>query len=186
MRPNLKERSPKYLRICTPFLSCIIVGKIKTKRCFHGIPLTAHDSLLTFAYPEQGTEKLAYWVSNQDSSGCVITIKPKEVLKPRSDTQIPLFTKPWLHPKWYWWSPKLSCFCSELRPVESVMSSPSSSPLTIFHFNDVYNVEPGTIEPLGGAARLVTAVKGARSSNPMVLFSGDCLNPSLSEYSRLH
>ncbi|XP_067937210.1 mannosylglucosyl-3-phosphoglycerate phosphatase-like [Watersipora subatra] len=51
--------------------------------------------------------------------------------------------------------------------------------LTIFHFNDVYNIEPGSNEPLGGAARLVTAYQNIQDRNPMVLFSGDCLNPSL-------
>ena len=55
--------------------------------------------------------------------------------------------------------------------------------LTIFHFNDVYNVEPGTNEPVGGAARLVTAYQSIQDRNPLVLFSGDCLNPSLSKYS---
>ncbi|KAF6016894.1 hypothetical protein EB796_024792 [Bugula neritina] len=51
--------------------------------------------------------------------------------------------------------------------------------LTIFHFNDVYNIEPAKIEPQGGAARMVTTYKSIRDRNPMVLFSGDCLNPSM-------
>jgi len=54
--------------------------------------------------------------------------------------------------------------------------------LTIFHFNDVYNIEPAKIEPQGGAARMVTTYKSIRDRNPMVLFSGDCLNPSMSKY----
>lgn len=54
--------------------------------------------------------------------------------------------------------------------------------LTIFHFNDVYNIEPSNIEPVGGAARLMTAYKAIQHRHPMVLFSGDCLNPSMSEY----
>ena len=53
--------------------------------------------------------------------------------------------------------------------------------LTIIHFNDVYNIEAQEDEPLGGAARLAAYVKSCDSLNPLVLFSGDALNPSLSE-----
>jgi 5'-nucleotidase len=51
--------------------------------------------------------------------------------------------------------------------------------ITIVHFNDVYNIEPGTQEPVGGAARFVTAVQRLSDRNPLILFSGDALNPSL-------
>lgn len=52
--------------------------------------------------------------------------------------------------------------------------------LNILHFNDVYNVEEMSSEPFGGAARFTTALKahGAEKEG-IVLFSGDCLNPSL-------
>jgi len=52
--------------------------------------------------------------------------------------------------------------------------------VTIVHFNDVYNIESRTQEPVGGAARFVTAVSQLASSNPLVLFSGDAFNPSIS------
>jgi 5'-nucleotidase len=51
--------------------------------------------------------------------------------------------------------------------------------LTIVHFNDVYEVQERKKEPVGGAARFKTAVDSvARKLNPLVVFSGDCLNPS--------
>eukprot|EP00111_Clytia_hemisphaerica_P020632 TCONS_00060812-protein len=53
-----------------------------------------------------------------------------------------------------------------------------SDVLRIIHFNDVYNIEPREQEPVGGAARFVTKVRSFENE-PMVLFSGDLLNPSL-------
>lgn len=53
------------------------------------------------------------------------------------------------------------------------------SALTILHFNDVYNIEGHPDEPVGGASRLVGFVKSCQHLNPLVLFSGDALNPSL-------
>nr|XP_054748733.1 snake venom 5'-nucleotidase-like [Lytechinus pictus] len=50
--------------------------------------------------------------------------------------------------------------------------------LTIIHFNDVYNIESGD-GVCGGAARFATVVKAYSDCNPLVLFSGDCLNPSI-------
>ncbi|XP_078141304.1 mannosylglucosyl-3-phosphoglycerate phosphatase-like [Centroberyx gerrardi] len=51
--------------------------------------------------------------------------------------------------------------------------------LTILHFNDVYEIEARTEDPVGGAARFATALKEFQCLNPLVAFSGDCLNPSL-------
>lgn len=50
--------------------------------------------------------------------------------------------------------------------------------LHIIHFNDVYNIESRAQEPVGGAARFVTAVQNLRDLNPLILFSGDIFNPS--------
>ncbi|TNN16547.1 Trifunctional nucleotide phosphoesterase protein [Schistosoma japonicum] len=52
--------------------------------------------------------------------------------------------------------------------------------LNILHFNDVYNVEDQKQEPIAGASRFTTALKehGAGKGS-IVLFSGDCLSPSL-------
>ena len=52
------------------------------------------------------------------------------------------------------------------------------------HFNDVYDIESGSREPVGGASRFVTKVKQLKESNtddvePIVVFSGDALSPSL-------
>ncbi|XP_077203337.1 snake venom 5'-nucleotidase-like isoform X2 [Paroedura picta] len=59
-------------------------------------------------------------------------------------------------------------------------SSPAEdqSSLVILHFNDVYEVESRKEEPVGGAARFATAIKEFSILNPLIIFSGDCLNPS--------
>ena len=54
--------------------------------------------------------------------------------------------------------------------------------LTILHFNDVYNIEPRDVEPAGGAARQTTAIQNLKHLNPLVLFSGDALNPSIRKF----
>ncbi|KAG1650224.1 Trifunctional nucleotide phosphoesterase protein YfkN [Nymphon striatum] len=56
---------------------------------------------------------------------------------------------------------------------------PCDSKLTILHFNDCYNIEPQPREPIGGAARFATALKSFSDLNPMILFSGDILAPSI-------
>ena len=55
--------------------------------------------------------------------------------------------------------------------------------VTILHFNDVYNVEERSVEPVGGAARFVGVLGRLRDSleSPVVFFSGDVLAPSSSE-----
>lgn len=50
--------------------------------------------------------------------------------------------------------------------------------LTILHFNDVYNVQEREKEPVGGAARFKTKLASLRELEPLVMFSGDALNPS--------
>ena len=55
--------------------------------------------------------------------------------------------------------------------------------INIIHFNDVYNVESGTKEPFGGAARVVTLIEKLKEqeTNPtIVIFSGDAISPSTS------
>lgn len=51
--------------------------------------------------------------------------------------------------------------------------------LLIAHFNDVYNIESGSREPVGGAARFAWKLNSLKEENPLILFSGDCFNPSL-------
>lgn len=55
----------------------------------------------------------------------------------------------------------------------------SGDVITILHFNDVYNIQARTEEPVGGAARFVTAVKSFAHLNPLILFSGDVFSPSM-------
>ena len=58
--------------------------------------------------------------------------------------------------------------------------------LTLIHFNDVYNVESSEKqEPVGGAARMRTAIKKYSDRNPLILFSGDCFAPSICKYQKL-
>ena len=57
-----------------------------------------------------------------------------------------------------------------------------STQMTILHFNDVYNIEPREKEPVGGAARFATKVASFKHLNPLIVFSGDCLNPSTSKF----
>lgn len=47
------------------------------------------------------------------------------------------------------------------------------------------NVNSRQKEPVGGAARLKAAFDSYASDNPLVLFSGDCLSPSVSTYGLL-
>lgn len=51
--------------------------------------------------------------------------------------------------------------------------------VTVLHFNDCYNVEEQHGEPVGGATRFCTALKSFVSLNPLILFSGDVLAPSI-------
>ncbi len=60
-------------------------------------------------------------------------------------------------------------------------SGTRGSTLSIVHFNDVYNIEEREKEPVGGAARFKTKLTSLHQLNPLVLFSGDALNPSTSE-----
>jgi len=57
--------------------------------------------------------------------------------------------------------------------------------LSILHFNDVYEVSERRVEPVGGAARFASAIEEqvARvlqetGEKPLIIFAGDCLNPS--------
>lgn len=66
------------------------------------------------------------------------------------------------------------------------MESSSSFSFEIVHFNDVYNVESRSREPVGGAARFVGRINTIRDEaaaqgrrRPIVVFSGDAFNPSL-------
>lgn len=58
--------------------------------------------------------------------------------------------------------------------------------LRILHYNDVYHVEPGSREPVGGVARFQTLCdfyakdeRFAEAPRLLTLFSGDAFNPSL-------
>jgi hypothetical protein len=58
--------------------------------------------------------------------------------------------------------------------------------LRIIHYNDVYHVEPGSREPVGGIARFQTLCneyakdeRYAGQPELLTLFSGDAFNPSL-------
>ena len=68
------------------------------------------------------------------------------------------------------------------------MDAPAQN-LTILHYNDVYNVESREKpEPIGGAARMLTAFKQFAHLNPLIIFCGDALSPSMckSEHSNIY
>ncbi|CAG4938549.1 unnamed protein product [Colias eurytheme] len=66
------------------------------------------------------------------------------------------------------------------RAVSQLSGRGMGDDVVIIHFNDVYNIEPTTNnEPVGGALRFSTAVKGLQHLNPLVLFSGDVFSPSM-------
>jgi 5'-nucleotidase len=52
--------------------------------------------------------------------------------------------------------------------------------LTVFHFNDVYNIQPYDQEPKGGAAYFHTLLHREKNKykHPLTLFSGDAFSPS--------
>ena len=51
--------------------------------------------------------------------------------------------------------------------------------INIIHFNDVYNIESNSQEPVGGAARFITVLENLIIQKPtLVFFSGDALSPS--------
>ena len=61
-------------------------------------------------------------------------------------------------------------------------SAVSARRLTILHFNDCYNVDAHSSEPIGGAARFAAALADSRRAaqqEALVLFSGDILSPSV-------
>ena len=63
--------------------------------------------------------------------------------------------------------------------IYEIDSKQENNSLKIVHFNDVYNIEGQTKEPLGGAARFLTLLKYLKSTGPcLVLFSGDAFSPS--------
>lgn len=73
------------------------------------------------------------------------------------------------------------------RPLIAAEGNQDSLPdLRLLHFNDVYHVEPGSRDPVGGAARFQTLCDHYRNdprfqgqSELLTFFSGDAFNPSL-------
>jgi 5'-nucleotidase len=53
--------------------------------------------------------------------------------------------------------------------------------LRLLHYNDVYHVEAGSREPVGGISRFQTLCNQYKEGSPtlLTLFSGDAFNPSL-------
>ena len=51
--------------------------------------------------------------------------------------------------------------------------------LNIIHFNDVYEIEPVSGGALGGAAQGSNHHREHANDNPLILFSGDALSPSI-------
>ncbi|KAF2359498.1 Calcineurin-like phosphoesterase domain ApaH type, partial [Trinorchestia longiramus] len=58
-------------------------------------------------------------------------------------------------------------------------AGPRARFISLLHFNDVYNVEEQSSEPLAGAARFKTALDSFKNKDPLILFSGDIFAPSI-------
>lgn len=72
----------------------------------------------------------------------------------------------------------MSAFKSEIIHEETIHDLDDKC-ISIIHFNDVYNIESNNQEPVGGAARFITALETLISMKPsLVFFSGDALSPS--------
>lgn len=68
----------------------------------------------------------------------------------------------------------------DIGSIDCNMAHVKRQHVSLVHFNDVYNIESRVAEPVGGAARFAHVVRHLREkNNSLVLFSGDCLNPSL-------
>eukprot|EP01062_Namystynia_karyoxenos_P026005 TRINITY_DN2034_c0_g1_i2.p1 TRINITY_DN2034_c0_g1~~TRINITY_DN2034_c0_g1_i2.p1 ORF type:complete len:1621 (+),score=348.39 TRINITY_DN2034_c0_g1_i2:99-4961(+) len=64
--------------------------------------------------------------------------------------------------------------------ARSAVAAAAKKRLVIVHYNDVYHLDPRPAEPCGGAARFHRRLEEIRARcNPLVLFSGDFVGPSL-------
>ena len=63
---------------------------------------------------------------------------------------------------------------------KSIIPGRAADKIYLIHFNDVANVESGDKDPVGGAARFLTAVKQHSEDTPLVIFSGNVFSPSMS------
>jgi 5'-nucleotidase len=79
------------------------------------------------------------------------------------------------------WDKEMSRLRSRSRLEEMRSFVTPKGRLCFVHFNDVYNIqERAKREPCGGAARFTTLVKKLKKERgALVLFSGDCLAPSI-------
>jgi 2',3'-cyclic-nucleotide 2'-phosphodiesterase (5'-nucleotidase family) len=77
---------------------------------------------------------------------------------------------------------------AEEQLIASPQGGATDSPpeLRFLHYNDVYHVEAGSREPVGGYARFQTLVNYYRNDerfkgqpNVLTFFSGDAFNPSI-------
>ncbi|KAI9764306.1 MAG: hypothetical protein M1840_008524 [Geoglossum simile] len=71
-------------------------------------------------------------------------------------------------------------------PIIAQLAASSSPDLRFLHYNDVYHIESGSRDPVGGAARFQSLVNHYRSDSSfagkpalLTFFSGDAFNPSL-------
>ncbi len=81
-------------------------------------------------------------------------------------------------------SVSLPDWSSEAEKASSSSSANIADSISLIHFNDVYNIEqrPNGKEPIGGAARFKSQIDSLRHLEPLILFSGDALNPSNSQF----
>ena len=74
----------------------------------------------------------------------------------------------------------LSSVPSDLLGWQPLGLNEMEDEVTLLHFTDIYNLPSRRWrEPVGGAARLQTLLESYAHADPLVLFSGDALSPSL-------
>ncbi len=77
--------------------------------------------------------------------------------------------------------PLLSSPTHDVKSPHPPLQEEAAESITILHFNDVYNIEGRSKDPVGGAARFKTALDQFRHLDPLTFFSGDALSPSNSK-----
>jgi len=63
---------------------------------------------------------------------------------------------------------------------KSIIPGRAAESISLVHYNDVANIDPRDTDPVGGAARFLTAVKSHKEEvNPLIIFSGNVFSPSM-------
>ena len=77
---------------------------------------------------------------------------------------------------------KKQCILQAAVDPKSIIPGRAAESISLVHYNDVANIDPRDTDPVGGAARFLTAVKSHKEEvNPLIIFSGNVFSPSMSK-----